>query len=251
MNVLLVNDDGIEAKGLWTLYDAFVAKNYNVYMIAPKIEKSAMSQAITTREALRIEKKQENVWSVSGTPADCVLLAFEYILKNEDIKIDFVVSGINAGPNLASDVLYSGTVGAAIEAMNFGYKAIAISIDDIVSHKYETAAEALLYLIEKGILDYIDHHEIININVPNIDFGDIQGYTICSTGFSRYQDVVFKSNDGRNREVFWISGADSIVETSKYEIDTYVIQENKVAISPLKIDYNNYEKIKIMEKWKI
>jgi 5'-nucleotidase len=251
MNILLVNDDGINAKGLWALYHALSEQKHNVYVVAPKYNCSALSQAITTREAIRLEKINDKTWAVEGTPADCVLMAFEYILEQElnEINIDLVVSGINSGPNLASDVLYSGTVAAAIEASNYHIKAIAISIDKVKDHKFETAAKVLTHLIEKDIQQWIGEHEILNINVPNIDYEEIEGYTICQTGFSRYQDVIIKSQDGRNREVFWISGNNPVIEISDNPIDTYVLKENKVAISPLKIDYNSYDKIKQMISW--
>ncbi|MCL1827651.1 MAG: 5'/3'-nucleotidase SurE [Candidatus Cloacimonetes bacterium] len=251
MNVLLVNDDGIGAEGLWALHKAFTQKNHNVYVIAPKSEQSAKSSAITTREALRIENIRENVWAVSGTPVDCVMLGFEHILKEylKTNNIDLVVSGINAGPNLASDVLYSGTVGAAIEAASFHHKAIAISIDAVKNQKYDEAAKTLMFLIEKGIIDYIGLHEVLNINIPNVNFKDIVGYTVCQAGFSRYQDIVKTGKDGRGRDIIWISGSDPLIEISDYKIDYYVLLERKVAITPLKIDYNNYKKIKSMEKW--
>jgi len=251
VNVLLVNDDGINAEGLWALSKAFKKKKHTVYVIAPKIEQSAMSSALTIREAIRIDSIKKNVWAVHGTPVDCVMLGFEYILKSKIAKkgIDLVVSGINAGPNLCSDIIYSGTVGAAIEAASFNYKAIAISINSSVNPKYDVAATVLLDLIDKGITQYIGSHEIININVPNVKIDDIKGYSICQTGFSRYQNTIVKSADGRNKEVFWISGNNPLIESGEYDIDTYAVKSNKIAISPLKIDYNNYSKFDLLKNW--
>ncbi|MDX9870456.1 MAG: 5'/3'-nucleotidase SurE, partial [Candidatus Cloacimonadales bacterium] len=126
MNILLCNDDGIESKGIKILLDTFEKKGHKVFMIAPSTERSAMSHAITIREPLRIKQYSLNSWSVSGTPVDSVLVALEHLLVEE--KIDLVISGINAGQNIGDDVLYSGTVGVAVEAMCLGYKAIALSI---------------------------------------------------------------------------------------------------------------------------
>jgi 5'-nucleotidase len=177
-----------------------------------------------------------------------VIVAFEGLIKSEP-KMDLVISGINAGPNRGDDVLYSGTVAAAIEAMCFGVKAIALSITSHTDQKYETAVGCFLYLLEKGITDYIGHREILNINVPNIDLLDINGYEVCATGFRRYQDMLTIQFDPRGREVYWIMGRDPVYEESQHELDYYVTLENKVSISPLKIDLNDYQKIKAMRSW--
>jgi len=250
MNVLLLNDDGVDSKGIWALFNSLVEKGHNAWMVAPKFEKSAQSHAITTRDPLRVEKVQDRVWSVTGTPADCVILAFEYLLKeSENPDIDFVISGINAGQNIGDDILYSGTVAAAIEAMCFGYKAIAISIASYYNQIYDTAVHAFWQLYDKGLLDFIDHREILNINVPNVRINELQGYSICQTGFRRYQDMLSKTIDQRNREIFWITGERPVFEKSNYGLDIHAVKENKVSISPLKIDFNNSQKIKSMSQW--
>ena len=260
MNILVVNDDGINAKGLWMLHDSLIEKGHNVWVVAPSTEKSAQSHAITIRDPLRVERYSERAWSVTGTPVDCVIVAFEGLLKEEgrdqtpDPKpqtphIDLVISGINAGPNRGDDVLYSGTVAAAIEAMCFGVRAIALSITSHTNQKYETAIHCFMKLLEKGIHEFIGHREILNINVPNVEINEVQGYIICQTGFRRYQEMLGTQSDPRNRTMYWILGRDPIYEIGKYDIDYHVTIENKVAISPLKIDFNNYEKIKTMRKW--
>ena len=262
MNILLVNDDSVKSKGIWSLYEGFTKQGHNVWMIAPKFENSAMSHAISTRTPLRVEEIQPRVWSVSGTPADCVLMAFEHILINEfypvqdennhnknHIPIDLVVSGINEGPNVGCDILYSGTVAAAVEAMCFGYKSIAISIAGVHNHKFNTATTCLLDLLAQGILDFIDKREILNINIPNLEYEEIQGFSICEAGFSRYEACITQSVDGRNRRVFWIGGTEPNFEYSKYELDFYVLENDRVAITPLKVNFNNYEKMQILTEW--
>ncbi|MCL2065114.1 MAG: 5'/3'-nucleotidase SurE [Candidatus Cloacimonetes bacterium] len=271
MNILLVNDDGIESRGIWTLYEAMIAKRHNVWLVAPKTEKSATSHAITLRDPLRVEKVRDRVWSVTGTPVDCVIMAFEELLRQEeclqltksptnsqikmvdsinpDLKIDLVISGINAGPNRGDDVLYSGTVAAAIEAMCFGYKAIALSITSHSDQIYETAVFAINKLLENGIIDYIGHREIININVPNVAIDELKGFVVCQTGFRRYRDVLIKQKDNREKDIYWIGGYNPIYEISDYELDYFATKENKVSISPLKIDLTNYKKMVDMENW--
>ena len=251
MNILIVNDDGIGSNGCWALFNSFHEKGHDVWMVVPKTEKSAISHAITLRDPLRIEKIQDRVWAVTGTPVDCVIMAFEELLPNDKSlkgNIDLVISGVNAGPNRGDDVLYSGTVAAAIEAMCFGYKAIAISLTSDPPYIWDTAIHALFYLLEKGIADFIDYREILNINIPNVKIEELQGYAVCQTGFRKYRDVLLKQKDNRNKDIYWIGGYNPIFEQSKHEIDYYVTKEKKVSISPLKIDFNNYEKIKLMEK---
>ena len=258
MNILLTNDDGVESKGIWSLFNLLSEAGHNVWMVAPKFEKSATSHALTIREPLRIEHIQEKVWAVTGTPVDCVILALEHILKDiselktddsNQLNIDLVISGINAGQNIGDDILYSGTVGAAIEAMCFGYKAIAISVTSYENQKYETAAKALLDLLENGILNLIEHREILNINVPNVDIKDIKDYLVTQTGFRRYQNILFKQKDHRDRDIYWIGGDNPVFEKSEFMLDADAVKENYISISPLKIDYNNYEKINTLSKW--
>ena len=252
MNILLVNDDGIESKGIWALFHALEEKEHNVWIVAPKTEKSATSHSITLRDPLRIEKVQDKVWSVTGTPVDCIIMALEELLFTENgqpIEIHLVISGINAGPNRGDDVLYSGTVAAAIEAMCFGYKAIALSITSHSDQCFDTAVYVLNFLIEKGIIDYIGYREILNINVPNVTKDKLEGYVICQTGFRRYRDVLIKQKDNRDKDIYWIGGYHPIYEESEYDLDYFVTKENKVAISPLKIDFNNYPKIHEMKNW--
>jgi len=250
MNILLVNDDGIYSDGIWALFNSIRERGHEVWMVAPKFEQSAKSHSITTRDPLRIEKKQEGVWSVNGTPADCVIVAFEHLLVElGNPPIDLVVSGINNGQNIGDDVLYSGTVAAAIEAMCFGYKSIALSIASYHNQIYETAVHVFWKLIENGIENMIGHREIFNVNIPNVEIKDLKGYVVCQTGFRRYQDMLSSTVDQRNREIFWITGSDPIFEKSSYPIDAGAIKKNKVAISPLKIDFNNYEKINSLGDW--
>ncbi len=257
MNILLTNDDSVESEGIWILREELIKNGHNVFLVAPSIEKSATSHALTIREPLRIKPVKnpfnqkevlQNAYSVSGTPVDCIIIAFEEILKNQD-KIDLVISGINAGQNLGDDLLYSGTVAAAIEAMCFGYKAIAISTTSYENQKYAVTAKVLNKLINKGIEQYIGHREILNINVPNIDETEIKGLRITQVGFRRYQNILFKDHDHRNREIFWIGGDNPIFEKSEHCLDFEAVKDDYVSISPVKIDFTNYDKLNKLETW--
>jgi len=246
MNVLLTNDDGIDAPGIWALHTALSKAGHKVYIVAPRLEKSACSHAISTRDPMRISEHQEGVYSVTGTPADCVILAFEQILQG--VEIDFVVSGINTGQNLSDDILYSGTVAGAVEASRYGKRAIAISVTSYVNCHFETACKVLLKLLDAGILDFAGYREPINVNVPNIAFEKIAGYTVCVAGFSKYQNIVHLAKDHRGNEIIWLGGEKPLIEESDFEIDHHAIKEHKVSITPLEIDLNAYEKLAEMSR---
>ena len=245
MNILLSNDDGIHAQGLLNLKENLINAGHTVYIVAPEYEQSAKSHAISTRVPIRILRYNNNTFSVDGTPSDCIIMAFEHIIKEyfSAINIDLVVSGINAGQNLGDDILYSGTVAAAVEASLYGCKALAISITSYFDYKFDTASKVLLKLLKNGIMDFIGYREIININVPNVSIEEIMGITTCQAGFRRYQNIVHKQNDPRGNDIFWLGGERPLIDKSNYEIDIHAIKENKVSISPLKIDSNDYKKI--------
>jgi len=244
MKILLTNDDGVEAKGIWALHEALTKAGHTVWIVAPRYEQSAKSHAITTRDPIRPELHQPGVYSVTGTPADSVIIAFEHLVKDEGI--DLVVSGINAGQNLGDDIFYSGTVAAAIEAACYGKPAIAISITSYKNQHYHTASKVLIKLLDAGIMQFATYREPLNINVPNIPFEDITGYTVCQAGYRRYQNILHRAKDHRGGELFWLGGDNPLIDKSDYEVDGYVVKENKVAITPLKIDLNYYQKIKQM-----
>jgi len=246
MNILLTNDDGIDAPGIWALYEALGAVGHKMFMVAPRYEKSACSHSITTRDPMRIHTHKEGVYSVTGTPADCVIFAFEEILRSE--TIDCVISGINAGQNLCDDILYSGTVAGAVEAARYGKRAVAISVTSYVNIHFDTGCKVLLKLLDAGILDFAGYREPININVPNIPFEQIAGYTVCVAGFGRYQNIMHKAKDHRGNDIYWLGGDHPVIDESDFEVDGHAIKEHKVAITPLEIDFTAYDKLAEMSK---
>ncbi|MBP9707699.1 MAG: 5'/3'-nucleotidase SurE [Oligoflexales bacterium] len=202
---LISNDDGIHADGLRVLADT--ARLFgDVIVVAPRDEQSARSQAITVSSPLRYNQQSEGVFSVEGTPADCVLLAFKKIMPR---KPDWVLSGINHGANLGQDVLYSGTVGAALEGALNGSPAIAFSLGGQASHAkwhFETAQKIVSLVLKNLASLTVPERRLLNVNVPNIEASELRGVVFAEPGFRVYEDRLHESFDPRGRPYYWLGG---------------------------------------------
>ncbi|MBN2323842.1 MAG: 5'/3'-nucleotidase SurE [Spirochaetes bacterium] len=232
-NILLSNDDGIESRGLWALKSCFESDDTvrSVFIVAPDRERSATGHAISLHEPIRTKEIQKGrVFSVDGTPVDAVHMAILGLIPQ---KIDLVVTGINNGLNLGTDVFYSGTVSAAMHAVSHGVPAIAVSIDnhgDIVY--FETAAffarKVADIIRDKGTFE----RAILNINVPNLPLGDVAGVEITRLGKRRYNDSIVEKKDDRNNRYYLIQGVLSH-DIGEDETDVRAIAEHRVSITPL------------------
>lgn len=247
MRILLTNDDGYDASGIQILARVLRERGHDIYIVAPHRERSAASHSITLTEPLRVYTKKENEYAVTGTPVDCVMIASEVILKNK-VEIDVVISGINSGPNMGDDVLYSGTVAAAIEAMCMEMKAIAISLGSFTDQKFETAAIIMANLLDSKVIDIIRKNEILNINVPNCLLNEIKGIRVTKVGKRRYHNFVCHMNDHRGRDIFWIGG-DGPVWEKEIGTDQEALSEGYVSITPLALSFTNEEAMKYTENW--
>ena len=203
MRILLTNDDGIEAEGINTLSEFLKKDGHEVHIVAPIKEQNATSHSITLHEPLRIFEKGKNRFAVTGSPADCIILAMKVIMKS---PVDLVISGINGGQNMGEDILYSGTVAAALEAMFMGIPAISVSLASYINQKFETAAFYMNKMIENGIHRLISENEVFNINVPNVEINEIKGIKIVRTGHRRYYDFVKEQTDPRGSIIYRIGG---------------------------------------------
>ena len=206
MRILTVNDDGVQAQGNIFLREK-LAENSNVLTVAPHQERSSCGHAITLGEPVRVNKVNENTYSCTGFPADCVLVALGNFYQQE--KPDLVVSGINIGANLGQDRFYSGTIAAAREAAFRGLPSIAISLvlnsNDHMNH-FETAANYVSKLVERGVHKLIPPMTVLNINVPNMSENHLKGSVITTTGYQKYSEEIIKRTDGRGRSYFWVGG---------------------------------------------
>ncbi len=245
MRILLTNDDGIDAPGIRTLKRVLEEAGHDIMVIAPDKEQSAASHSITLHEPLRIIERSEREFAVTGSPADCVILASRFILKEDP---DLLISGINGGGNMAEDILYSGTVAAALEAMFMGYKAMAVSITSRSGQKFETAAILMRNFLEQGLQDEIGEREVFNINVPNLDLQDIKGVKVTRAGNRHYQDFVKEQLDPSGRKIYWIGGAKAVWKDIE-GTDFKVINENYVSITPISPNFTVPSSLNKIDNW--
>jgi len=243
MKIVLTNDDGIDAPGINILKKTLEEDGHDIIVIAPSKEQSATSHSITLHEPIRILKRDENAYAVTGSPADCIILASKVILKE---PVDLVISGINGGQNMGEDILYSGTVAAALEAMFTGYRAIALSISSYRDQKFITAALFMKDFLRKGLQELIGDNEVFNINVPNLDLEEIKGVRVTSTGNRHYEDFVTEQKDPRGRNLYWIGGTSEPLWKNVEGTDFKALHENYISITPISPNFtvaNSLEKI--------
>ena len=247
MRILLTNDDGIHAQGLYSLYMR-LGKSNNISVCAPDAEKSAIGHAITLNRPLRIKKVYRNKkfygHSVDGTPADCVKIAVRSILRE---KPDLIISGINHGPNLGSDIMYSGTVSAATEGTILGIPSIAISLATYVNHDFDFAAEFACSMIKKIKKNGIPSGTLLNVNIPSIKKNMIKGVMVTKQGKSLYKENFIRRDDPRGNSYYWLSG--KVKWLSKPEgSDIKAIEQRYVSITPLKFDLTDHKAVDTLKK---
>jgi 5'-nucleotidase len=238
LHILVTNDDGIHAEGIQYLCQTLFNQkcNYHLSIIAPDRERSAVGHAITMHQPLRVEKlsfihnRELSGWAVNGTPSDCVKLAIEAIL---DDKPDLVISGINRGSNLGTDVLYSGTVSAAVEGLIMGIPSVAISLTDRGEEKdYRYAARFICRLVPSLLNSSIKASTLININVP-VNTDAVKGVRITSLGTRRYKNIFDKRIDPRGSIYYWLAGELVEDDPENADSDTRAIRENYISITPV------------------
>lgn len=252
MRVLLTNDDGIFAEGLHVLARE-VQKVADIHVVAPDHEQSATGHSITMHRPLRVESVKFlhspglRAWAVNGTPADCVKLAVESILP---YKPDLVISGINRGANLGTDVLYSGTVSAAIEGVILGIPAIAVSLTEYYEPQFEYAAEFVARLATVLFKQGVACDTLLNVNVPGVARENILGAVITKLGVRQYKNAFEERTDPRGRSYFWLAG--ELIDTEHDEdSDVSAIKQSKISITPIQHDLTNYKLINSLKHWTI
>jgi len=245
MEFLISNDDGIEARGIRVLADC-MRELGGVTIVAPDKNRSGASNSLTLDAPVRINALEDGVFRVSGTPTDCVHIALTGLLDEDP---DIVVSGINAGANLGDDVIYSGTVAAAMEGRFLGYPALALSLvyDDRPLH-YETAGEAAIRLVKQLQQDPLPADTILNVNVPDCPWEEINGFEVTRLGHRHRAEPVIKTTDPRGREMYWIGPAGAEQDAGP-GTDFDAIRRRFISVTPIHVDLTRYQALDQVAGW--
>lgn len=244
MKILISNDDGYLAPGLRCLADAF-AQTDSVSVVAPDRDRSGASNSLTLDNPIRATWMENGYIRVNGTPTDCVHLAVTGLLEDEP---DMVISGVNAGANLGDDVIYSGTVAAAIEGRFLGYPAIAVSLAGRQLEHYPTAVRAVQKVVEKLQHDPLPQDTILNINVPDLPWERITGFEVTRLGFRHKAEAVVRGSDPRGRPLYWI-GESGAEQDAGPGTDFHAVRHGFISVTPIQIDLTRHAVLDSLRTW--
>ena len=244
LRILISNDDGVYATGLSVLAEE-MRKVAHVDVVAPDRNRSGASNSLTLSVPLHVKHLENHMISVEGTPTDCVHVAITGLLQKTP---DMVLTGINAGSNLGDDVWYSGTVAAAMEGRFLGFPAVAMSLVGEHLLHYETAAKVARVMIDRLAVDPLPSSTILNVNVPDVPYVDLNGYEVTRLGTRHCAEPTIKQIDPRGHPVYWV-GPPGAEEDSGPGTDFYAIRQRKVSITPLRIDITHYEAFDQLSNW--
>lgn len=248
MQILISNDDGIEAPGILALKDG-LADMASLVLVAPDRDRSGASNSLTLDSPIRAKRVSENMIKVGGTPTDCVHLALTGLLDNEP---DMVISGINAGANMGDDVLYSGTVAAAMEGRFLGLPSIAISLasfsDSSQLTYYDTAVQVARFLIKRLKNAPFPSNTILNVNVPDCPWDKIKGIQSTRLGHRHKAEPVIKDHDPRGRDIYWV-GPPGAEQDAGEGTDFYALKNGFVSVTPLQVDLTRHEAREGLADW--
>jgi 5'-nucleotidase len=246
MNILISNDDGIYASGVRALAEALSDTEHKITVVCPDRERSATGHALTLQEPLRVDQifgvypAGIDAWACSGTPSDTVKLLVD--------RPDLVLSGINRGANLGTDVLYSGTVSAAMEGVLEGVPSIAFSLASFTHLDFSAAANFAKKMVNAIATYPLEEAILLNVNIPAIPEADICGAVVTRLGIRRYKDLFEKRIDPRGKIYYWLSGV-VVEEEAEADTDIQAIRDNYVTITPLKYDLTLATAIPFMNTW--
>jgi 5'-nucleotidase len=246
MRVLVSNDDGVDAPGIRVLADCLAAVG-QVTVVAPDRDRSGASNSLTLDAPIRALKMDDGRYRVAGTPTDCVQLALAGLLDDEP---DIVVSGINNSSNLGDDVIYSGTVSAAMEGRFLGLPAIAVSLasSDHKGEHYASAAQAVLILMRRLLVDPLPADTILNVNVPDRPWHEIQGFEVTRLGKRHRSAPCIAQTDPRGRPIWWIGPAGG-AEDDGPGTDFDAVRRGYVSVTPIHVDLTRYQALEKISGW--
>jgi 5'-nucleotidase len=244
MRILVSNDDGYQSPGLRILAEALESVG-DVTVVAPDRDRSGASNSLTLTLPIRAEQLETGVFRVEGTPTDCVHLAITGLLDQEP---DLVVAGINHGPNLGDDVIYSGTVAAATEGRFLGLPAMAVSIDAFEPRHLETAARVAARLVGNLHNGGLGPNLILNVNVPDRPFDELRGFAATRLGHRHKAEPVTPAKDPRGRTVYWVGPAGPEQDAGP-GTDFHALRNGYVSVTPLQVDLTRHALIGALERW--
>ncbi|SEP72733.1 5'-nucleotidase /3'-nucleotidase /exopolyphosphatase [Ectothiorhodospira magna] len=244
MHILLSNDDGVHAPGLQLLAKT-LRTCARVHVVAPDRDRSGASNSLTLSRPLRADILDNGDVRVDGTPTDCVHLAITGLLEQEP---DMVISGINAGANLGDDVLYSGTVAAAMEGRFLGLPAIAVSLAGYPCRHFESAARAVMELLDRLGNMPLPPDTILNVNVPDLPWEEIQGFETTRLGHRHKAEPITRSTDPRGRPIYWVGPAGPEQDAGP-GTDFHAIRSGYVSVTPIQVDLTRYDAMDVVSRW--
>jgi 5'-nucleotidase len=244
MRILVSNDDGVHSPGICVLANEMSTIG-DVVVVAPERNRSGASNSLTLTRPLRVKQLDNGYYSVEGTPTDCVHLALTGFL---DPSADMVVSGINDGANLGDDILYSGTVAAAMEGRYLGLPAIAFSMVGDNIQYYDTAAIIARQLVMKMRANMLPSQTILNVNIPDLPLNEIKGIEVTRLGTRHGAEPIVKECDPRGRPIYWV-GLPGLAADAGPGTDFYAINQNCVSITPLHLDMTHYKVFEQLSTW--
>jgi len=246
MRVLVSNDDGVDAPGIRVLAERLGAVG-QVTVVAPDRDRSGASNSLTLDAPLRVSPMGNGFYRVAGTPTDCVHLALAGLLEDEP---DIVVSGINNSANLGDDVIYSGTVSAAMEGRFLGLPAIAVSLvtQDHKGMHYDSAAKAVLLLMRRLLVDPLPADTILNVNVPDRPWTEIEGFEVTRLGRRHRSAPCIAQTDPRGRPIWWIGPAGEVDDAGP-GTDFDAVRRGFVSVTPIHVDLTRFQALEKVSSW--
>lgn len=247
--ILITNDDGIHSDGIQIVAKAMESVG-EVWIIAPDRERSAVSHSFTMNHPIRVTQLAERTFIIDGTPADCVMFGTRGFLEHTP---ELVVSGINRGPNLGIDTVYSGTVAAAHEGHLCGVPSFAISMDVARNGEpfiFETGAKFAQILAQDILSRHMPDGSFLNVNVPNLPWDQLQGVAITRLGQRIYRDRIIRREDPQGRDYFWIGG-EAPTWVKAEGTDFHALEEDKISVTPLGQDFTQFHAIPEFDRWNL
>jgi 5'-nucleotidase len=247
MRILVSNDDGVDAAGIRMLASVLRDAGHEVTVVAPDRDRSGASNSLTLDLPIRLKRIDHYTVSVAGTPTDCVHLALTGLLEFEP---DIVVSGINNAANLGDDVIYSGTVSAAMEGRFLGLPAVAVSLvtRNHDPRHFETAARAAVEIVARLKADPLPADTILNVNVPDLPWTEVKGFEVTRLGNRHRAEGCIPQKDPRGNEVYWI-GPPGEAEDDGPGTDFHAVREGYVSITPIHVDLTRYQALEKVASW--